>query len=328
MNYDHFKATRAEILRQSPPVTDCAEMNLYATLAHLVAPLPAATYEKVHRCHLAAEWTALFDLPSEMSKRSFISSGVRDSLARIFDYYASQGARAWLPSDTYPVFHALASAAKLPVREYPTLPSPSWPTDLGGDGLEIMLITNPMKPLGRWLSLEDVAALRLWVEANPRRRLLIDTVYTFSTTFHKATLELVRGGQTILLHSLTKGWLRPRLFGVAVVPSSDLAALAPLFRQAPPPQSSLTEARLLMADHRATPGLVRKAIDIANRKLRLKYPQVLPAGSDSEAIGYFHLVHKSWAALRAEDRLLGIPATVFGSKREDITILSSLNFIK
>lgn len=328
MNYDHFRAARTEILRETTSVADCAEMNLYGALTPMIAPMPTRSQEKVHRCHLATEWTALFGLPSEMSKRSLISNGVRDSLARIFDYYASQGARAWLPSDTYPVFHELASAAKLPVREYPTLPSPSWPTNLREDGLEVMLITNPMKPLGRWLSPEDVAALKLWLGANQRRRLLIDTVYTFSTTFHESTLELIRGGQALLLHSLTKGWLRPRLFGVAVVPSEDLAELAPVFRQAPPPQSSLAEARWLMAKHRTKPEFVGTAIDAANRNLRLKYPHVFPPGGGLEAISYFHPVQKSWAALRAEDGLLGIPATVFGSKREDITILSSLNFIE
>lgn len=328
MNYERFKAKRQEILREALSITDGAEMNLYEALAPLVVSTAANTREKVHRCHLAAEWTALFELPSEMSKRALISNGVRDSLARLFERYASQGARAWLPSDTYPVFHELAAAAKLPVQEYPTLPEPAWPTKPPEDGLEIMLITNPMKPLGRWLSGDDVAALKLWLGASPHRRLLIDAVYTFGTTFHEATLELMRGGQTLLLHSLTKGWLRPRLFGVTVVPPDDVASLAPVFREAPPPQSSLAEARWLMSDHQKKPELVRAAIGSASRTLRLKYPQLFHPGGASELVGYFHPVHKPWAALLAEDRLLGIPATVFGSKLEDITILSSLTFIK
>lgn len=328
MNYERFKSERQRILRDASSVTDCGEMNLYEALAPLVASTTANTQEKVHRCHLAAEWAGLFGFPSEISKRALISNGVRDSLARLFGHYASQRARAWLPSDTYPVFHELAAAAKLPVQEYSTLPEPVWPTKPAGDGVEIMLITNPMKPLGRWLSPEDVAALKAWLGGLPRRRLLIDTVYTFGTTFHETTLELVRGGQSILLHSLTKGWLRPRLFGVAVVPPDDLTALAPVFRQAPPPQSSLAEARWLMSDHQQKPERVRFAIDSANRNLGAKFPQLFPSGSALEATGYFHLVHKPWAALLAEDRMLGIPATVFGSKREDITVLSSLTFIK
>ncbi len=327
MNYDQFKTTRSELLRENPAITDCAEMNLYGTLAVLAASMPPTTHEKIHRCHLAAEWASLFGL-AEMSKRALISNGVRDSLARIFDYYASQGARAWLPIDAYPVFNELAAAAKLPVREYQTLPSPSWPDGPREDGVEIMLITNPMKPLGRWLSPRDVAALKFWLGANRRRRLLIDAVYTFGTTFHESTLELLRGGQALLLHSLTKGWLRPRLFGVALVPPDDFAALAPVFRQAPPPESSLAEARWLMTNHQAKPEQVRAAIDVANRNLREKHPRLFPAETDLDAVSYFHPIQKSWTALRAEDRLLGIPATIFGSKREDITILSSLSFIK
>lgn len=328
MNYERFKAKRQKVLRDDSSATDCSEMNLYEALAPLVASPMANTQERIHRCHLAAEWTALFGLPSEMAKQALVSSGVRDSLARIFAHYTSKGAQAWLPSDTYPVFHELAAAAKLPVREYPTLPEPVWPNKLLGDGLEIMLVTNPMKPLGRWLSAEDLAALKSWLGGNPRRRLLIDTVYTFGTTLHETTLELVRGGQAILLHSLTKGWLRPRLFGVALVPPDDLASLAPAFRQAPPPQSSLAEARWLMSKHQQKPDRVRSAIDSANRDMRVKFPQLFPSGNALGPTGYFHVVHRPWAALLAEDRMLGIPATVFGSKREDITVLSSLTFIK
>jgi len=328
MNYECFKSERQEILRDASSVTDCGEMNLYEALAPLVASTTANTQEKVHRCHLAAEWARLFGFPSDISKRALVSNGVRDSLARLFEHYASQGARAWLPSDTYPVFHELAAAAKLAVQEYLTLPETVWPAIPFGDGLEIMLITNPMKPLGRWLSAGDVAALKSWLGGNPRRRLLIDTVYTFGTTFHESTLELVHGRQTILLHSLTKGWLRPRLFGAAVVPPDDLVSLAPVFRQAPPPQSNLAEARWLMSNHQQKPDRVRSAIDSANRNMRVKFPQLFPSGSALGPTGYFHVVRKSWAALLAEDRMLGIPATVFGSRREDIAVLSSLTFIK
>jgi hypothetical protein len=328
MNYELFRARRSEILRETPEVIDGAEMNLYSALAPLVASTPDSANQRVHRCHLAAEWTTLFGLPLDMSKRALVSCGIRDSLARLFDYYARRGARVWLPADTYPVFLTLAEEAKLLVEEYTTLPTPSWPSDHRRGREEIILLTNPMKPLGRWLTPEDVTTLKVWLSVNSRRRLLIDTVYTYGTAFHESTLELVRGEQSILLHSLTKGWLRPRLFGVAVLPLADLPALAPAFRLAPPIQSNLAEARWLMSAHQARPGLVRSAIDAASQSLRLKYPHLFPARTKFDSTSYFCPIKKPWDALLVEDRLLGIPVTVFGSKREDITIISSLSFIK
>ena len=86
----------------------------------------------------------------------------------------------------------------------------------GGSGS----IGNPLKPLARWLSPSDVTALTAWLGINPRRRLLLDIVCTFGTRFHPTTHRLLARQQTILLHSLTKGWLHPRLFGSRSCPNA------------------------------------------------------------------------------------------------------------
>jgi len=280
----------------------------------------------VHRCHLATEWAARFDLPPELSSRALISCGVRDSLALLFRHYAGEKARLWLPADTYPVYGELARAAGLVPLEFVTLPEPAWPDTLPDPRTELLVITNPLKPLGRWLPPGDVSALTAWLDASPHRRLLLDTVYTFETRFHPATLMLLATQQTILLHSLTKGWLHPRLFGVALVPESDTAALAPVFRAQPPPQSNLARARELMAQQPGMPASIARELDLAQSRLLSTIPQDLTPPTTADAPGYFTPVAGRWQDILDGGNVLGLPATVFGSKCEDITILSSLSF--
>lgn len=312
MTYEEFKTLRAKTRREHPTIIDCSEMNLYGALAHLAPVVPAAPNATVHRCDLALEWTQLFGLPASWAPRAFVSSGVRDSLARLFGAYARLGKNAWIPADCYPVFQRLAEAHGLRFRAYPTLPRSIWPSE----DADVLLVTNPLKPAGRWLTAEDVGVLMRWLTASPSRRLLVDAVYTFGTRFHETTMELVQGGQTILLHSLTKGWLRPRMFGVALVPSRDVELLAPLFRRDSPSQLNLAEAAFLMNVCRGLPEKVAEAIEVANRGLRAK----IELGS---SVGYFHPIVQPWTRLVA-DGILGIPATVFGSACREITILSSL----
>ena len=323
MTYAQFQSQRLQTLREQPTILDCSEMNLYASLARLVPVAPTTPSARVHRCDLALEWTELFGLPGNCAERAFISNGVRDSLARLFGCYARRGHSAWIPADCYPVFQDLANANKLEFREYVTFPRSVWPGDDGIPGPNILLAMNPLKPAGRWLTEQDVSALMRWLATNPSRRLLLDCVYTFGTRFHESTMELVRGGQTILLHSLTKGWLRPRIFGVALVPLRDVEMLAPVFRRASPSASNLAEARFLMSACRELPDKVASAIEAANRTLRSNILAKYDAVEMSNSVGYFHAIHRRWSRMLAEG-ILGIPSAVFGSECSDITILSSL----
>lgn len=327
MNFALFQQFREKLLRERPDVVDCAATNLYAALARFIPPTAPPPGRTVHRCHLATEWATRFQLEPELSSRALISCGVRDSLALLFGYYAREGAKVWLPADTYPVYGELAGAAGLIPHEFITLPAPVWPNEQPVAETELLVVTNPLKPLGRWLSPSDVAALTGWLALNPRRRLLLDTVYTFETRFHPTTLQLLATRQTILLHSLTKGWLHPRLFGVALVPESDAAALTPVFRAQSPPQSNLARARELMAQHSELPVDISRELDLARSRLLSSTPQDLTPLHTEDAPGYFTPVTGRWQDILENRNVLGLPATVFGSEYKDITILSSLRFL-
>jgi hypothetical protein len=327
MTFAQFQQTRESLLRERPTLHDCSATNLYAALARHIPTATPAPAAKVHRCHLAAEWTNYFGLPARESHRSLISGGVRDSLALLFRHYAGTRCRLWRPSDSYPVYGELGDAAGLEMREFSTLPGPLWPNSAPGAVTELLLVTNPLKPLGRWLTHDDVSAISTWLAADPRRRLLLDTVYTFENRFHPTTLQLLATGQTILLHSLTKGWLHPRLFGVALVPGSDADILAPVFCAHPPAQTNLARARELMAAFSAMPRTIAGELEIARSRLTQIIPGEVKPLAHGDAPGYFLPVAGRWNEILEKNHILGLPAATFGSTRMDITILSSLSFL-
>ena len=327
MNFADFQCLREKLLRERGDVLDCAESNLYRALARLVPPPSPVPTEIMHRCHLASEWAACFGFPTETSRRAFVSCGVRDSLTILFRHYAGRATTVWLPADNYPVYGELARATSPTIREFPTLPEPQWPEAAPAPGLELLVVTNPLKPLGRWLTGSDVTALETWLARSPRRRLVLDAVYTFATEFHPTTLQLLATQQTILLHSLTKGWLHPRLFGVTLVPESDVAALSPAFRAQAPSQPNLARARELLACHAAMPAVVARELAVAHERMVVALPACLLAPAPDAAPGYFSVVSMGWEQLLEDHDILGMPAAVFGSTRQDLTILSSLRFL-
>ena len=159
MNFPDFQRFREKILRERSDVLDCAETNLYASLARLIpSPTPTPGHT-VHRCHLATEWGQYFGFSSETSRLALVSCGVRDSLSRLFSYYKSTQASLWLPADNYPVYGELARTAGFAPCEFPTLPNPVWPDSTATLRSELLVVTNPLKPLGRWLTQEDVTSL-------------------------------------------------------------------------------------------------------------------------------------------------------------------------
>lgn len=327
MKFSEFEAFRTELLSTRSDVLDCAETNIYRSLSHWAVPPTLKLETTVHRCDLAAEWVSYFGFKPAMAANALISCGVRDSLARLFTHYATERAQLWLPEDNYPVYAELATSAKLNFRLFQTLPEPSWPVVESTAGHELLLVTNPLKPRARWLNDSDVATLLAWLAKNPARRLLLDVVYTFATHLDTATLKLFNTNQTILLHSTTKGWLHPRLFGVALVPAQDVAKLKSMFRADAPVQQNLARAREMLGAHATIPEFIATQLVTAKAQLRNALPVNAPALWESDAPGYFTPVTAHWKDLLDKHRVLGIPATAFGSTQEHITILSSLNFL-
>jgi hypothetical protein len=75
------------------------------------------------------------------------------------------------------------------------------------------------------------------------------------------------------------------------------------------------------------PVAVSREIGAARKRLIAALPAHFPTLPTGDTPSYLLPIMSNWSDLLKETNVLGLPATVFGSPREDITILSSLSFI-
>tara|TARA_R110002096_G_scaffold42893_8_gene115361 strand:+ start:352 stop:1341 length:990 start_codon:yes stop_codon:yes gene_type:complete len=327
MNFSEFQDHRSRLLAEHSELLDLAETNLYRALARLKPTPPPEPEGRIHRCDLARQWAEFYGFSAVSSGRVLVSGGVRDALGTVFRHLQGKACRIWLPEDNYPVYHQLASEFGHEISAFTTLPEAEWPQASAPDDAksEWMVVTHPMKPRGRALNTADVAATKRWLECDPKRRLLIDAVYSLTSRFDGVTTDLLKTGQVWLLHSVTKGWLYPRTFGVAQIPEEDEAEWLPVFRDAPPSHESLVIAEYLLRANKETPRQIAVALGDAQRQMRDYLKGYDLQWMEIDTPGYLNPVLASYEELIAKG-ILGLPAAAFGSSRDDISILSSLHF--
>ncbi|MFI6844239.1 aminotransferase class I/II-fold pyridoxal phosphate-dependent enzyme [Kitasatospora sp. NBC_00085] len=326
MRFDEFQEFRQRQLGTSSSLLDAAETNVYRALAPM-RPEPPTDTITVHRCDLARAWLRRFELPEEWSGRAMVCRGVRHGLGVVFQWLRAVQARLWLPGDVYPVYFELARAAGLTPASYPTLPVPAWPGAPAEDRPEYLLLANPSKPLGRYLSDAECAAVISWLQESPHRRLLIDSVYDLGAPFAAGTRRLLDTGRTVLLHSVTKGWLWPRTFGVVLL-GPEQAELAEAFRADPPTRAQLRLADRLLTEHSDVPRQVGDELAARAARLFERLPDevlgAIPTASRTCPGNYFFPVDIPAETLQREHGVLAMPVSVFGESSWSGSILTSL----
>ncbi|MDQ0688519.1 aspartate/methionine/tyrosine aminotransferase [Streptomyces achromogenes] len=326
MRFDEFQGFRQRQLRASSSLLDAGETNVYRALAPM-RPEPPADVATVHRCDLARAWLRRFELPQEWSGHAMVCRGVRHGLGVVFHRLRVEQARLWLPSDVYPVYFELARAAGLEPASYPTLPAPALPGSPADSRPEYLLLANPSKPLGRYLSDAEGEAVMSWLRESPRRGLLIDSVYDLRTPFAAGTRRLLDTGRAVLLHSVTKGWLWPRTFGVVLL-SPAQAEWAEAFRADPPTSAQLHLAHRLLTGHGDLPQKVVDELAARAERLFERLPGdvlgAIPTASRTCPGNYFFPVEIPAGTLRREYGVLAVPISVFGDTNWPGSILTSL----
>jgi len=337
MNFINFQAWREQTLRDDPGLLDCGETNLYRALAAWRPQLDVADEGHAHRCDLARLWLTRYGFDAALSRNALVCCGVRHALELIFKILAAEGdATIRLPQDIYPVYGELARQAGLAPSTYATLPVPLLPPILPApapapSGLscgEYLLIANPWKPLGRYLNEKECSHLVRWLEASPSRHLLIDAVYDLAVPFHETTRRLYATGRAVLLHSLSKGWLHPKIFGIALI-GENVTHFAPIFRNHPPTQDSLRLAHALMTKAADLPS----RIELELNRRSCQWMEAIPdqvrerfaAPVNETEGGYFFPVEITAMDLLQRHRIVGVPASAFGAVNWHGSILTNLS---
>lgn len=323
-SFPEFLEMKGQVLAGSPDILDCTETRMAQVLAALRAnPVELDLAPQGYRCHVADHWLAHFGLPAAYKPRALVSQGVRQSLLALFTHYAEAGKRVLLPSDVYPVYLDLARQAGVDWAGYPAWEGfearPPQPAD-------VLVLTNPLKPRGVRLPASDADQVLCWLQADPRRRAVIDAVYTFEPRLDPSTRRLYDHGQTLVLHSLSKGWAQPLVAGVALVPEQDVAVLTNVFRSLPVPRETLNLAEALLERDGKRPELLARhlwleSLVLARQLARRKVP--VPASLSSPLPGqYLFPVDTPWTHLLEQHNVLALPLSVFGSPRQGCVVSS------
>jgi len=257
--------------------------------------------------------------------RTVIGRGVRDLLAATFTSVLKKDEDLWLPEDVYPVYGKLAVDAGLTARTFPTLPEPEFRFLTQSAERATVVLPVPLSPLGRLPDQFESDALLGWLRGSPHRLLIIDAVYTFDFEKSRSFLDLFlgqNGDQCIALWSCSKSWLLPKSLGIAVTPRRLTPTLAD--HVARPSHSDLGRIDSTLENQPDLWSRQQKAFTLQWRRLA---PIIHSINRNWEPppSGYFSVLDVPFSSLLNEHGILSVPGSVFGAKRDDLSIVTCLH---
>lgn len=310
MDYQAFRSFRDAVVRARAVLRlDC--MNPAQALARWRhAPVRSAAAADPRR-GLAA-WVGATGL-AIAADRLAQGTGVRDLLAAALA--TLPGRRLGLPVDVYPVYWQIARAAGFAPVGFSTLAG----LDLAVlADVEVVVVPVPLTPAGRDLRADELAALQAWLAGDPRRLLIVDAAYAYDHAALAPALGLLAGEQCVALFSCTKPWLVAEGLGVAAGPRGMVPALG----GAPGP--GLGQAVATLERQPELPALQQAAFRREWARLAPAVQAAVP-GWSPPTTGYFAVVAAAAATLLADHDILAVPASVFGSARGDLSVVTCLH---
>jgi len=257
-------------------------------------------------------------------ERTVVGCGVRVLLSAAFSSVLSSRQELWLPEDVYPVYRGIAENLDVKLRSFLTLPRPNLDFLAETGKRAAVVLPVPFSPLGRLPNDAEVSALRGWLHDSKDRLLILDAVYMFDFEASRPLIDSFldqNGDQCIVLWSCSKSWLSPGLFGLAVAPPGVAGTLRR--RVLPPDRSNLGGMKLLLETR---PDLSRMLQGAFAREWERLGPFISALDADwtPPTTGYVSVLHASFTQLLDEHGVLSVPASVFGSQHEDLSIVTCL----
>ncbi|QDV19964.1 Histidinol-phosphate aminotransferase [Gimesia panareensis] len=210
MNYQEYRAAKEGYLQSDPLRLDC--MNTQKALSFL-APSCSSSEKTFSPQAALSIWqdVAGFDLTD---LKIIPGKGVRELLAHLIEQLKQEQVDFIFPRDVYPVYHQLLSG--FPCQQYRTFPQWEWDfLPKLSEQRQVLLLTQPAVPVGRYLYAQETTSVLNWLSADERRLLLVDAAHAYEPN-HSIYQQLLQSGQCICLFSLSKPWLLPEQFGIAV----------------------------------------------------------------------------------------------------------------
>ncbi|QDT99303.1 aminotransferase class I/II-fold pyridoxal phosphate-dependent enzyme [Gimesia aquarii] len=311
MNYQEYRAAKESFLESNPLRLDC--MNTQKALSEFV-PLAITPRKEYTFTEAISAWQNATRLNLE-NRQVITDCGIRSLLSNLFEMFKLNQMTIILPKDVYPVYAQLLK--EYPYQQYQTIPDLNLEfLDERNDQTAAMLLTLPLMPLGRYLKRKEVSTIMNWLATDQSRLLIIDAAYAFEKDY-RIYEQFIRTDQCICLFSLSKPWLMPSQFGMAVG-ANKLIEL--YFQQ----QIELTTDWVgTFCEHLALPQKLQSVFFAEWNRLSASINAFQPNWQPPE-VGYFSTVNFTFDQLLKEYNVLGVPASVFGSDCSDVTVISCL----
>jgi molybdenum cofactor biosynthesis enzyme MoaA/aspartate/methionine/tyrosine aminotransferase len=293
--------------------------NLAGSLHHLIeAPARFPVFKTT--AELVAPLTDVFTIPENLKSSLVFGRGVRHLLLEALQFYAKKNYVALLPEDIYPVYAVEAAEAHIAAINFTSIPELKIGPNLKKNP-EVMVITSPLSPSGRSLTNVEVKALQTWLKADQRRRLILDSVYTFGRQWDASTLDLLENSQVIAIHSFAKAWLIPGFLGFAVGNKIDLDEMR---KVAAGPNLRLASQALAISD--AQPYLPAQVKAIIKDRWAVLTPLMRQIQPDWEppTNGYLSAVPQAATTILNERGYWSMPLSAFGSQNANYSVVSAL----
>lgn len=330
MNYNEFKIYRKDILeanKDNANFLDLSDNNLYGYFNNISDKINMATKtndkKEVYRCHLLEKYLELFNLPQELKHNTGVSLGVRDSLKILFKELDS-----WIiPQDVYPFYSDTLKEFKKEYDTYQTLNNFSlddYSTYLFNtipNGT--LLINYPLKPYGRTLLRKEILNLRSFLKQDKNNTIVIDLVYWTDFNYPNDILELYKTGKVIILHSLSKMFIMPNMFGVCILPDK-FKPLQEKFKNLPKDKHD----NLLKVDTLLNTKLHKQIVKHKNANIILNNIEIFNSGILEYSYitftaGYLFYAPNTSHKNFLDRNILTIPESVFGGSGSG-SVLSTL----
>lgn len=316
MDFNEFTAFKMKVLEQNEKLINLSNTNLYASYPSSIVYDGTGHIDNiVYRCHLVEDWLRYYQLPSDLKQYIGVSNGVRHSIATITETFKDK--RFLIPADVYPFYQTTLINKNIQYQEYQTLTTGSLFTDIGDIDSDIMLLTDPLKPLGREIQESEYLLIENWLSKDKARLLLVDCAYLLDATVNPYLFQLyLKSQQVIFMYSLSKSWCLPNYFGITIFPQNPLGkGIRESFKLLEKNQDKLNVAFMALNKYTHYPIFLKevfhKNINFVNSIL----PNQLPNSLNNPS--YLFYSEQSFETYLFQGYLV-IPASVFGGKEGSV----------
>lgn len=319
MNYNEFLVKKENILNDNPDLINLAENNFYNYLPNNIEYDGSGHINGiVYRCHLVEDWLNYYSLSAELKKNIGVSNGVRHSIETLVKEFSNK--KFMIPADVYPFYQKTLNDNKIEYSEYKTLNVESLFDDIEDEIADVMLLTDPLKPLGRDINKSEYLKISKWLSKDEKRILMVDSVYTIHNELNEFIFELYKKtNQVILMYSLSKSWCLPNHFGITIFPQNSLGQeLREVYKKLDKNQDKLNLAYMALNKYKEKPSKIKNIIEQNHIKIK-EYIDIEHSKSIKNP-SYMYYTKISFDEF-LEKGILVIPASVFGCKDGSIVSL-------